>query len=160
MPAYDSNKQPASVAGNQMFSNRTIISGEILLYNKLNVRQRRFWYVDSCENNAVCSMEFLPYKLHQDCLKFFYYKLSTDVVVNHFIGISKGTSNSQKRISPNDFLSYVVKFPEDIAEQKAIALVFSSIDNEIESLKEKKVKYEAIKHGMMQQLLTGKIRLV
>ena len=53
-----------------------------------------------------------------------------------------------------------IRFPISIEEQKAIATVLSSMDKEIESLKAKKAKYEQIKQGMMQQLLTGKIRLI
>ena len=34
------------------------------------------------------------------------------------------------------------------------------MDDEISSLETKKAKYEQIKQGMMQQLLTGKIRLI
>lgn len=160
MPAYDLNKQPEIKYGEEMFSNRTKIYGTVLLYNKLNVRQRRIWYIVNCKHNSICSMEFLPYMVYRDYLKFFYYKLSIDSVVNYFVGISKGTSNSQKRISPNDFLDFKVKYPRELQEQKAIATVLSSIDKEIESLENKKAKYEQIKQGMMQQLLTGKIRLI
>lgn len=160
MPAYDLNKQPEIKYGEEMFSNRTEISGTILLYNKLNVRQRRIWYIEDCKYHSICSMEFLPYKVYSDYLKFFYYKLSIDSVINYFIGISKGTSNSQKRISPNDFLDLRVSYPKELQEQKAIVSVLSSMDKEIESLEDKKAKYEQIKQGMMQQLLTGKIRLI
>ena len=45
-------------------------------------------------------------------------------------------------------------------EQEAIAKVFSDMDAEIEYLEFKLSKYENIKQGMMQQLLTGKIRLI
>lgn len=45
-------------------------------------------------------------------------------------------------------------------EQKAIASVLSSMDKEIADLEAKRAKYEQIKQGMMQQLLTGKIRLI
>jgi type I restriction enzyme S subunit len=34
------------------------------------------------------------------------------------------------------------------------------VDEEISSLEAKREKYASIKHGMMQQLLTGKIRLI
>lgn len=160
MPAYDLNKQPEIKYGEEMFSNRTKISGTILLYNKLNVRQRRVWYIEDCKYRSICSMEFLPYKVHSDYLKFFYYKLSIDSVINYFIGISKGTSNSQKRISPNDFLDLKVSYPKELQEQKAIVSVLSSMDKEIDALEGKRAKYEQIKQGMMQQLLTGKIRLI
>ena len=47
-----------------------------------------------------------------------------------------------------------------LSEQSAIASVLTSMDNEISALEAKKVKYVQIRQGMMQQLLTGKIRLV
>ena len=45
-------------------------------------------------------------------------------------------------------------------EQTAIANVLSSMDKEIETLNTKLEKYRNLKTAMMQQLLTGKIRLV
>ena len=48
----------------------------------------------------------------------------------------------------------------DYEEQKAIADILSDMDNEIEQLEKKLSKTRLIKQGMMQQLLTGKIRLV
>lgn len=47
-----------------------------------------------------------------------------------------------------------------IEEQKAIAQILSDMDMEIEALEAKKAKYQGIKQGMMQELLTGKTRLV
>ena len=47
-----------------------------------------------------------------------------------------------------------------IQEQKAIAQVLSDMDAEIEGLEEKLEKYKTIKQGMMQELLTGRIRLI
>jgi type I restriction enzyme, S subunit len=46
----------------------------------------------------------------------------------------------------------------DLPEQKAIASILSDMDDEIAALHEKLEKYRGIKQGMMQQLLTGKIR--
>lgn len=50
--------------------------------------------------------------------------------------------------------------PSSYKEQSAIASVLTSMDNAIAALEAKKAKYVQIKQGMMQQLLTGKIRLV
>ena len=47
-----------------------------------------------------------------------------------------------------------------LPEQTAIANVLSSMDKEIETLNTKLEKYRNLKTAMMQQLLTGKIRLV
>ncbi len=51
-------------------------------------------------------------------------------------------------------------FPPTLSEQKAIAEILSDMDAEIESLEQKRDKYKAIKQGMMQELLTGKTRLI
>ena len=53
-----------------------------------------------------------------------------------------------------------IYYPCDIVEQQAIAQVLSDMDSEIEQLEKKLAKYQQIKQGMMQELLTGQIRLV
>jgi type I restriction enzyme S subunit len=50
--------------------------------------------------------------------------------------------------------------PTTLAEQTAIATVFSDMDSEIVALETKLAKARQIKQGMMQELLTGRIRLV
>jgi type I restriction enzyme S subunit len=47
-----------------------------------------------------------------------------------------------------------------VVEQKSIVQILSDMDAEITQLESKKEKYQAIKQGMMQELLTGKTRLV
>jgi type I restriction enzyme S subunit len=57
-------------------------------------------------------------------------------------------------------LNYNFRIPPTFAEQRAIAEVLSDMDAEIEAWEAKRAKYESIKQGMMQELLTGKTRLV
>ncbi|NMA62496.1 MAG: restriction endonuclease subunit S, partial [Syntrophomonadaceae bacterium] len=47
-----------------------------------------------------------------------------------------------------------------LPEQQAIAQILSDMDAEIESLQKKRDKYKLIKEGMMDKLLTGKVRLI
>jgi type I restriction enzyme S subunit len=54
---------------------------------------------------------------------------------------------------------FAVQLP-NMEEQTAIATVLSDMDTEIESLESKLAKAREIKQGMMQELLTGKIRLI
>lgn len=49
-----------------------------------------------------------------------------------------------------------IKIPSSIVEQTAIAEILSDMDKEIAELETKRTKYDRIKQGMMQQLLTGK----
>tara|TARA_B100000795_G_scaffold269939_1_gene261240 strand:- start:5715 stop:6983 length:1269 start_codon:yes stop_codon:yes gene_type:complete len=53
-----------------------------------------------------------------------------------------------------------VLVPRDTNEQKAIGEALNLMDAEITQLETKKEKYQAIKQGMMQELLTGKTRLI
>jgi type I restriction enzyme S subunit len=62
-------------------------------------------------------------------------------------------------INGKQIAELVIQFPIK-EEQIAIAQVLSDMDAEIESLGRKLEKYKLIKQGMMQELLTGKTRLV
>lgn len=46
------------------------------------------------------------------------------------------------------------------AEQTAIAKILSDMDEEIQSLQQRRDKTRQIKQGMMQELLTGNTRLI
>lgn len=160
MPAFDNGKTPVQTYGAEMHSNRTIIHGTVLLFNKLNVRQKRIWLVDASGENSVCSSEFLPYCSELLDLRFLAQVLFSEKITSDFIGMSTGTSNSQKRITPKNFLEYSICMPQDMAEQSAIADVLDDMDSEIAALEEKLFKAQLIKHGMMSELLTGRIRLI
>jgi type I restriction enzyme S subunit len=66
----------------------------------------------------------------------------------------------QKFISLSILRSLDVPLPPIFTEQTAIATILSDMDAEIESLESKLAKAREIKQGMMQELLTGRIRLV
>jgi len=70
-----------------------------------------------------------------------------------------GTSGSMKNISKDSLLSIKIPFPSP-EEQTAIATVLSDMDAEIAALEQKRDKTHALKQGMMQELLTGKTRLI
>lgn len=88
--------------------------------------------------------------------KFLYLAMliKTDVLNTFYRGASI------KHPSMEDVLNLEIFLPPTIAEQNAIANVLSSMDTEITNLEQKRDKYIAIKQGMMQNLLTGKIRLI
>ncbi len=69
------------------------------------------------------------------------------------------TGSGQPQIIRNPLYQFKIFFPTTEKEQTAIANILSSMDKEIESLEKKLDKYKKIKVGMMQQLLTGKIRV-
>jgi len=71
----------------------------------------------------------------------------------------KGQGDAVVHIHADDLGKMSFYIPE-FEEQTAIASVLSDMDNEIAALEQKLTKTRQVKQGMMQQLLTGKIRLV
>lgn len=63
-------------------------------------------------------------------------------------------------LSGNVLSAIEFAFPPTIDEQSAIAGVLSDMDAEIEALEARLAKARLVKQGMMQELLTGRVRLV
>jgi type I restriction enzyme S subunit len=72
---------------------------------------------------------------------------------------SKGQGDAVVHISANALSCIEVTIP-GVAEQTAIAEVLSDMDAELAALMQRRDKTRALKQGMMQELLTGRIRLV
>lgn len=70
---------------------------------------------------------------------------------------AQGTSI--KGVTVEDIQKIIMPTPT-IDEQNQIVDILANMDSEIEALEQKLEKYSQVKQGMMQQLLTGKIRLV
>ena len=62
-------------------------------------------------------------------------------------------------LSKSNFIKLEIDFPS-LEEQQVIATILSDMDAEIEALQARREKTQAIKQGMMQELLTGRTRLV
>ena len=70
-----------------------------------------------------------------------------------------GQTGSQMNLNTGLINGTKIKLPS-LSEQTAIAKVLSDMDAEIEALEERRTKTQNIKQGMMQELLTGKTRLI
>jgi type I restriction enzyme S subunit len=75
------------------------------------------------------------------------------------LGVGK-IGSSIPYIKRENLTDFIVKVPFSCKEQTAIAEILSDMDNEIDALTAKLDKARLVKQGAMQQLLTGKIRLV
>lgn len=78
--------------------------------------------------------------------------------INECVSFSNENTGVPQLTAPQ-IAKYEILLPS-FSEQVAIAAVLSNMGSEIESLEKKSNKYSLIKQGMMQQLLTGKIRLI
>lgn len=89
--------------------------------------------------------------------KFIYLSMSQNFNAHATKNSVKATVDSLRLPT---FQEFEISFPPTKLEQTAIATIISDMDAEIESLEKKRDKYIMLKQGMMQNLLTGKIRLI
>ena len=110
----------------------------------------KFWagglcYPYSVKDKNSLNTQFLYYALKQ---------VEGDIMENL---VARG---SIPALNKSDLEQFIILVPPTIEEQASIANTLSSMDDSIAALEQKRDKYIAIKSGMMQNLLTGKIRLV
>jgi len=89
-------------------------------------------------------------------VEFLFYLLQTQKQA--FISLCGGSTFLE--IGKTQLVAFEVRLPAAKAEQTAIATILSDMDAEITALETKLTKARHIKQGMMQELLTGRIRLV
>ncbi|MGU5536628.1 restriction endonuclease subunit S [Aeromonas caviae] len=88
--------------------------------------------------------------------RYLFYVLTSRLFNDFMNQITAGSTITH--LYQKDFVNFEFSAP-NIEEQTAIATILSDMDNELQALTQKLEKARALKQGMMQQLLTGKIRL-
>jgi type I restriction enzyme S subunit len=76
----------------------------------------------------------------------------------YFLQLDDGVT--QTHILNGDINKFELSIIEDVQKQREIGIILRDIDNEINILENKNGKLQLQKQGMMQVLLTGKIRLI
>ncbi len=88
---------------------------------------------------------FMFYALESSVFKDFLQQLSAGSTINH--------------LYQKDLVKFELFVPPTKDEQEAIAGILFDMDSEIHRLEEKLSKIQKVKQGMMEELLTGKVRL-
>ena len=127
-----------------------------ILFGKLRPYLRKYYYATF---SGLCSTEIWVIASESRIANslFMFYVFQS----NWFISAANSTTGTKMPRADWSLLKYIeLTIPSDLAEQTAIASLLSDMDNEIEALTRKLAKYRNIKQGMMQELLTGRIRLI
>ncbi len=127
-----------------------------ILFSKLRAYLRKYFFA---ETSGACSSEI--WVLRAITLKVLPHYLYQVIQTNAFIdaaSISYGTH--MPRSDWNIIKNFPIYLSTSSTEQAAIASVLSDMDDEIAALEAKLAKTRQIKSGMMEELLTGRIRLV
>lgn len=146
-PVYSSQTTNNGIMG---YIDTYDFEGEYITWTTDGVNAGKVFYRNgkfNCTN--VCG----TIKLKKDDHRFV--AIMLDAVTPKYV--SKNLANPKLM---NDVMKQIeIKLPK-LEEQQAIAQILSDIDSEIEALQKKLEKYKAIKQGMMEELLTGRTRLV
>ena len=125
-----------------------------ILFGRLRPYLRKWWYADRA---GICSTEIWPLVVDtRRCdSAYVYHYIQTD----RFLDAAKVSYGTHMPRADWSVVSGIKLAIPPLPEQSAIATVLSDMDAEIASLERRLEKTRAIKQGMMQQLLTGSVRL-
>jgi len=107
-----------------------------------------------CMNTSTMRFKVTSSRLQNTYFRYF---LKSRLFKNQISG--KATGSAQLNFGPSHVGIVLLPLPSE-SEQYAISNVLSSMDAEIEALERQRDKMKQIKQGMMQQLLTGRIRML
>ena len=132
LPSFDEGKTFEVLDGAEIQSNKYDVPNKCILFNKLNVRFKRVWRIDSQDENKIASTEFLPLVVDEDVVDFqyCYYLLISDKITNYLCGQNTNTSGSHKRIDPDNFLNIEINLPK-MSIQRQIGKTLSALDRKI-----------------------------
>ena len=134
---------------------REVFPGDLILSNSMSFGKPYIMGIRGCIHDGWLVIQ--EYQEYYN-IDFLYYILSSEFVYNQYKSMAAGSS--VQNLNKEKVENVVLCTPASKAEQIAIATILSDMDAEIEALETKRSKYEQVKQGMMQQLLTGKIRLI
>lgn len=86
--------------------------------------------------------------------EFIFYSLVHKNILNFL------ASGTRAKLNKSEMWKIEINTPPTKEEQTAIATILSDMDAEINALQQKREKIAQLKQGMMQELLTGRIRLI
>lgn len=136
-------------------SSKTAFRTGDILFGKLRAYLRKFWLATRA---GVCSTEIWVFGPNFRLVTSEY--LFQLVRVDRFIETASAAYGTHMpRSDWNVVKNYKVRLPP-IPEQAAIAEVLTDMDAEIAQLEQRREKTRALKQGIMQELLTGKTRLI
>ena len=126
-----------------------------VLFGRLRSYLRKYWHAD---RNGICTTEIWPLMADPEQIDsgFLYTLVQTERFMEA-ASVSYGTH--MPRAEWSVVRGFEFSLPP-LEEQRSIARVHLDMDAEIDALEQRRDKTRALKQGMMQQLLTGKIRLV
>ncbi|MBR5296837.1 MAG: restriction endonuclease subunit S, partial [Parabacteroides sp.] len=133
---------------------REVYAGDFILSNSMSFGRPYILQINGCIHDGWLVIQNYQNFFDQ---QYLYYALSSDDTKAQYFSMAAGSS--VQNLNKEKVANLKLYMPS-IKEQEAISDILSDMDTEIVELEKKLGKFIQIKRGMMEQLLTGKIRLV
>ena len=118
IPSYDDGMKPEIQLGEDIKSNKFVVTNKMTLFSKLNPRIKRVWYIDKLVTNSICSTEFVPYKAKDEQESSFIYGLINSQGFYDFVmSMVNGATGSHQRFHPEESLGFKIAYNEDYVEK-------------------------------------------
>ena len=141
---FDEKNKSKRLKENDIITVRTGYPGQSAVVPKELENAQSFTTLISTPNKDIINSEYLSYYIN------------SPIGMEQLKNMSAG--GAQQNLNAASLRKLKVVVPS-LREQQQIAEILSSVDEDIEGYEEEKVKYEELKKGLMQQLLTGKTRV-
>lgn len=148
------------VSVNNISSSNYFLEEGDLVFARTGASVGKTYLYNPNDGKLVFAGFLIRVKVNPETLNPVYFKFYTQTRLYWNWIRTNSMRTGQPGINSNEYQELEINLPPSIEEQIHIAQILSDMDIEIQELKKQLEKYEMIKQGMMQSLLTGKIRLV
>lgn len=158
IPAFDEGMKPEIQLGEEIKSNKFVITNKITLFSKLNPRIKRVWYVDNLNSNSICSTEFVPYKAKDESQSSFLYSLiNSQGFYDYVMSMVNGATGSHQRFHPEESLNYRIAFSYECVSK--YCEVMSPIIHQMLEKREESRRLAELRDTLLPRLMSGEIKV-
>ncbi len=144
-------KNAPSRARRRVFDNNILVS-------TVRPYLRSFTFIENAEENLICSTGFGVLEAKgENHPQFIYQCILSDMFLSQVA--KRLVGSNYPAINNDDLKNIKIPLPSNFNEQKQIASILSKVDEQITDNKKELNHLKELKKGLMQDLLTGKVRV-
>ena len=158
IPSYDDGMSPEKQLGEEIKSNKFIVTNKMTLFSKLNPRIKRVWYVDQVATDSICSTEFVPYMAKEEAKSSFIYCLINSQGFYDFVmSMVNGATGSHQRFHPEESMKYKIAYNDSCATK--FSILVTPIINQILNNRKESRRLAALRDTLLPRLMSGEIKV-
>ena len=160
IPAYQETGSPILEVGKRIRSQKLVVEANDVLFGKLNPRIPKVLLVTASRRRKITSTEFIPLRASSRTVvpEYLYYLCWSNYVMRKAQELVSGSTPSRQRVDVRAFLSLPVPLPP-LSEQREIVRILQSADKKLQTEEARKQALEALFKSLLNNLMTGKIRV-